>query len=1479
MNSFQEFLESKNYTNAILKNAILKDVIVTSKDELVIYIQLSEYIDARLLFTFTKELKAYYHNDHFSKIDIKFLHINKDNFSEVALNYFENTIFYLSDTISQIISFKEYQITFENNTYLVHIDKDSKWISEYFEIIKNTLKDIDIYPEVKYVVDEEIKPVSERVEQQVESKVERLKELKPVAPPVVEKKKINYINKPIEIALADIPVDQFSLHKYQNENGKNNFQVKGEVFSIEVRPIKDFYLVEMIIADSKDAVTVKSWVRKQSDLDFIKSIKKGDLVEVVGEASYDTFAKDIVITTKDIAVIKGSTKNIKKDKAKVKRVELHLHTKMSDMDGIGDVNDYVKRAIEYGHKAIAFTDHNGVYAFPDIYSAIKGKDIKPIYGVEFDLVDHNKFVVIANVKAEKDLVDDTYVVFDLETTGLSVIYDDIIEIGAVKIKGGQVIDKYQSFINPNRRLSEFIKNLTNITDEDLVNARMIDEVLPEFIEFIEDATLVAHNAAFDMKFITENAKKLNFEINNSYVDTLNLARYFYNDKIKTFNLKSLSRYFKVELENHHRADEDANATSKVWLKMLYELRDLGIKSNYDLENAISKEETFKHLFANHATVLVKNQAGYKDLFKLVSYALTKNFYNGPRTIKEELQMHRENLLIGSACSRGEVFDLALNNSEEELIEAIKFYDYIEVQPPSAYSHVMERIDENAYEIVTGTILKIINIAKRLDKTVVATGNVHYLDEDDDVYRKIFVRTPLVGGGIHPLIGAKEMPKQYFRTTDEMLNEFAFLPKDLAYEIVVTNTNKINDEIEYVQAFSKELYSLPNDAFAHIGISDVSEETKRLVYEALEKQYGSQPHQLIKERVEKELKSIIGNKFASIYYISYLLVKKSMEDGYIVGSRGSVGSSLVATLLGITEVNPLKPHYYCKNGHFTAFELSNDEVYQYGMGEHEKNFQSHFKGIQSGYDLKDEVCPVCGDKLAKDGHDIPFETFLGFKGDKVPDIDLNFSGEYQAIAHEYVRELIGSDHSYRAGTISKVADRVAYGYVKGYLDDNNLHFRNAKVNVIIDKILGVKRSTGQHPGGIVVVPKDKSIYDVTPIQYPANDTTSPWYTTHFDYKSFEDNLLKLDVLGHDDPTVVKFIMDKVLENPNKYPFNDAHDIPLSDPNVLKMFSETNIINVKEEDIMSTVASLGIPEFGTPFTREMLSDIKPTSFSSLVKISGLSHGTDVWLGNSRDLIMGETEFKKVDFNDIIACRDDILVQLLSMGLKEADAFEIMEFVRKGKPSRDPVKWNDYVDLMEKYDVPDWYIWSASKIKYMFPKAHAVAYVIMALRIAWFKYYDPLLFYSAFFSKKSGQFDYEVMIAGTNAIRNKVRQLEELKPFERKQKDNDLLVTLGVALEMTLRGFTFLPVDINKSKASEFVIEETGLRMPFVTIEGLGEQAALRIVEERETKEFTSIKDVVDRTRINKNVLEFLKDYGSFGKLPEADKKITEGLFADL
>ncbi|MCR5307395.1 MAG: PolC-type DNA polymerase III, partial [bacterium] len=1076
-------------------------------------------------------------------------------------------------------------------------------------------------------------------------------------------------------------------------------------------------------------------------------------------------------------------------------------------------------------------------------------------------------------------------VLDVETTGLSNQFDEIIEIAAYKLHGGQHVGTFERMIKTERPLPNKIVSLTHITNEMLKEkGEDRNKVLRDFYNFAKDTILVAHNAKFDIGMIYETFKKCCIEFNEfPVIDTLPLFKALHFNDSKTFGLDKMVKMYKIRLDEHHRATDDAYATMKCFAEMLIEVRGKGI-TNYNEINNLITDDSWKWLYGDHITILAKNQAGYKNLFKILSDSLTTHMYNKARCLRSVIDKYRDGILIGSACINGEVFETALNRSYDELLNLVEFYDYIEIQPISVYAHLKLDTYLDPDYILQETVKKIIKAAKEKGKTVVATGDVHYVDPEDQKYRDIYLRTKSVGGGRHPLANYPGITKQHFRTTKEMLDEFDFLDNDLAREIVITNTNLIADMIEPIQVFPKGLFDPADDEFKDsLGVPSIEKELQRMVNENVHKLYGNELPLIVKERLDKELNSIITNKFCSVYYMSHILVKKSLEDGYLVGSRGSVGSSFVATMMNITEVNPLSPHYRCPRCKFSSFKMNEEEKEKYGIRPIEIELQEKLKNVDSGFDLPDAICPICGTPLKKDGHDIPFETFLGFNGDKVPDIDLNFSGEYQGKAHEFIRSVMGYDNAFRAGTLATVAEKTAYGYVLGYCEDNHINMRKAEKERIAKIIEGAKRTTGQHPGGIVVVPKRVEIYDITPIQYPSDDTTNSFRTTHFEYHTFESNLLKLDILGHDDPTIIRFFMNYVNEHPSEFPFNRAQDIPVDDRDVLKIFSETSVLGVTKEEILSDVGSIAIPEFGTGFVGQMLVDTKPKTFAELVKISGLSHGTDVWLNNAKDLVTGEkTDYGKIPFSKIIGCRDDIMVDLMYMGLEPSMAFKIMEFVRKGKAKKDKDTWAKHVEYMREHGIPEWYIWSCGQIKYMFPKAHATAYVLMALRVAWFKVHKPLLFYSGFFSIRVDAFEIETMCSDANTIRNRVNSLKEGKLDEEENlsdnKVSDILDTLKVALEMTSRGYHFKMVDINESEAKTFKIidEEKALLCPFVAINGLGDAVAYDIVAEREKSPFKSISDVLNRTRINQTIADVMKKYGCFGNMESEVEEETYDLF---
>ncbi|MDF2607671.1 MAG: polC [Bacillales bacterium] len=1212
--------------------------------------------------------------------------------------------------------------------------------------------------------------------------------------------------------LKEIQPEQ--INSIQEEERSKTIQ--GYIFSSELKELKTGrFLLTFKITDYSDSITVKIFSRDKEDVAILKSITKGMWVKARGSVQFDTFVRELVLIANDLRAINGPTREDLYPEGE-KRVELHVHTQMSQMDGISSASKYIEQAKKWGHTAIAITDHSVAQSFPEAYSAGKKNGIKIIYGVEGNLVDDQ--VNIAYEESERNLIEETYVVFDIETTGLSAVYNSIIEIAAVKIKNGEIIDKYESFSNPHHPLSSTTIELTGITDEMVENAPEVSEVLSEFKEWAGNAILVAHNASFDTGFLRVGYKKFNLgEFNSSCIDTLELSRALFPE-FKNHRLNTLCKKFDINLTQHHRAIFDAEATAYLFLKMLKEILEKGITLHNELNYAFGNSKSYQRSRPNHVTIYAKNEVGLKNLYTIISESHINYFYRVPRIPRSLLIKYREGLLIGTACDKGEVFEAVMQKNPEEVERLAKFYDFIEVHPPDVYAPLIENELVSNEESLREIIIRLIKLGEKLNKPVVATGNVHYLEKRDALYRKILIASQ----GGNPLNKVKQ-PSVYFRTTDEMIDSFKFLDETIARKIVIENSQLISNLIEEVKPIKDDLYT-PR-------IDGADEEMRTMSYSRAKSIYGDNLPKIVEDRLEKELKSIIGHGFAVIYLISHKLVKKSLDDGYLVGSRGSVGSSFVATMTEITEVNPLPPHYVCPN-------CKRSEFFDDGS-------------IGSGYDLPDKTCPDCGDIFNKDGHDIPFETFLGFKGDKVPDIDLNFSGEYQPRAHNYTKTLFGDENVFRAGTIGTVADKTAFGYVKGYLNDYGLNCRNAEIERLASGCTGVKRTTGQHPGGIIVVPDYMDIYDFTPVQYPADDVESEWKTTHFDFHSIHDNLLKLDILGHDDPTVIRMLQDLSGLDPKT--------IPTDDKEVMKIFSGTESLNVTEQQINCKTGTLGIPEFGTRFVRQMLEETKPKTFSELVQISGLSHGTDVWLNNANELIANGT----CNLSEVIGCRDDIMVYLIYKGLEPSQAFKIMENVRKGKGLTD-----EWIEEMKKHNVPDWYINSCQKIKYMFPKAHATAYVLMAVRIAYFKVHYPILFYAAYFSVRADDFDLEVMNRGSNAIKSKIDEIVN-KGLEASPKEKNLLTVLEIALEMCERGFNFKKIDLYKSHASNFLVDGNSLIPPFRAISGLGTSAAESVVTARIDGEFLSKEDLLKRSKLSKTILEFLDKQGCLNGLPDQNQ----------
>ncbi|MEK3935044.1 PolC-type DNA polymerase III [Sporosarcina sp. FSL W7-1349] len=1224
------------------------------------------------------------------------------------------------------------------------------------------------------------------------------------------------VSGPFQLGIP-IKADEPLMEIKDIQDEERRVTIEGYVFDIEIRELRSGRsLLTIKVTDYTDSILVKMFSRDNEDAEMMKSLKKGTWVRARGGIQNDTFVRDLIMMAQDIMEVAPV---VRKDNAPEdrKRVELHAHTMMSQMDAVVSASNLVAQAAKWGHPAIAITDHANVQSFPEAYSAGKKHDIKVIFGLEANLVDDG--VPIVYDEQHRALQDDTYVVFDVETTGLSAVYDTIIELAAVRVRNGEIIESFERFANPHHPLSSTTTELTGITDDMVKDAPEVEEVIRDFIEFIGDSVLVAHNAKFDMGFFYESAKRASLET-PAYpvIDTLELAR-FIHPELRNHRLNTLAKKYDIELTQHHRAIYDTEATAHLFVRLMKEVDGKGIQYLDELNQHVGEGDAYKRSRPSHCTLLAVDDEGLKNLFKLVSYSHMNYFYRVPRIPRSLLIKYRKGLLVGSGCDKGEVFEGLMQKSMDEVEEIAKFYDFLEVHPKPVYSHLIEleliRDEWNMEDIMR----KMIKLGKKVGLPVCATGNVHYIDETDAKFREVLVRSQ---GGANPM-NRHSLPAVHFRTTDEMLDEFSFLGEQVAEEIVVDNPRKILERIGDVKPIKDDLYT-PT-------IEGADQEVRDLTYSMAHAIYGESLPEIIEARIEKELTSIIGHGFAVIYLISHKLVKKSLDDGYLVGSRGSVGSSFVATMMEITEVNPMPPHYVCPS--CKTSEFFNDG------------------SVSSGYDLPDKACPSCGTMFKKDGQDIPFETFLGFKGDKVPDIDLNFSGEYQAHAHNYTKELFGEDFVYRAGTIGTVAEKTAYGYVRGYMNDNGLNFRGAEVDRLVQGCSGVKRNTGQHPGGIIVVPDNLEIFDFTPIQYPADDVGSSWRTTHFDFHSIDNNLLKLDILGHDDPTMIKMLQDLSGIDPLT--------IPPDDEGVMKLFSGTESLGVTEEQIGCKTGTLGVPEFGTRFVRQMLEETKPSTFSELIQISGLSHGTDVWLGNAQELIQN----KICELSDVIGCRDDIMVYLIYQGLEPSLAFKIMESVRKGKGLTP-----EFEAEMKANNVPDWYIDSCKKIKYMFPKAHAAAYVLMALRIAYFKVHHPLFYYAAYFTVRATDYDLATMTKGSASIRAQIKEINA-KGLDASPKEKSLLTVLEIALEMCERGFHFAKPDLYKSDATQFIIEGNSLIPPFDAIPSLGTNVAKTIVEARKDGEFLSKEDFQQRGRVSKTIIEYMDALGCLEGMPDANQ----------
>ena len=1435
MEELVRFLKSINfeYTDALANTKIYKVVYNQSTKLYSVYLQSVNVLDYDLVNDLFLAVKKGINGKDACYIELMYDNVTDEDITNYISSILNSIVFEHPSLVGLENSFKEVKdniITLEvaNQTYL-------KSLKNLENDILDKLKNYGLNGYTLDIV------INEEKSKEVKQEIEASKEVK------IEKKE-------------ESPI-LFGFHKdgdvtpIKNILGEQkNVIIEGYIFGIDASERKGqkatAYIINLKVSDKTDSFPVKFVRFKEEEYNqIIKGIKVGKWVRIFGNVEMDNYSRQILLNGRSIELIKSKDINVV-DEEEEKRIELHAHTMMSAMDGVIDAKALVKFAKGLGHKAVAVTDHNCLQSYPDLYHAVcdmnKGIEneedkFKVIYGAEMSIV-NNENDLIYNLQ-DYDLLEQEYVVFDTETTGFTPYSDQMIEIGAVKIKNGVVTDRFDELINPNRKLPEKIVELTNITDEMLQDKDSEENATKRFLEFVGDLPMVAHNAKFDIGFISAAMSKYNLgEFKSTVIDTMSMARLLYPDW-KNHKLSTLVKNLEVpwDEDSHHRGDYDSEGTAIAFYKMAKTLSNRNIETTKKLYDSVDPEELLKFSRPFHMSVLVQNKVGLKNLFKLISFANTKYLYKGDqcKLPRNELDLHREGLLFGSGCVNGEIFEATFTKEDEELAKMMQYYDYIEVQPPEVYGFLvdMESSTIKSMADIYTHIKRIVDVATEAGVMVCATSDAHHLTREDKIFRDIII-DQRTNGKIHPLNKRGiNIPDMHFYTTREMLDAFSFLGEEKAHEIVVKNPNIIASKCEIVEVII-ETGGVPFSP----RIENSKEIVKDMVYTRAKEWYGDPLPDNISDRIEQELKGIIGGGFDVIYLIAQKLVKKSNDDGYLVGSRGSVGSSFVATMMGITEVNPLPSHYRCPNCKLSIFknDKGEDLAIEYGIG----------------FDLPDKDCPNCGTKMIKDGEDMPFATFLGFNADKVPDIDLNFSDLNQAAAHEYTKVLFGVDNVYRAGTIGTVAEKTAYGFVKKYCEDKNIIMRNIEVERLAQGCVGVKRTTGQHPGGIVVIPGYMDVYDFTPYQYPAEDVDATWRTTHFDYHAIDQDVLKLDILGHTDPTQLRMLQDLT--------HIDVKTVPFDDKETMGLFLSPEPLGVTKEQIMNDTGTLGVPEFGTNFTIGMLKDTKPTTFGELIKISGLSHGTDVWLGNAQELIRKGI----VPFKEVIGCRDDIMVYLIQCGMEPIKAFKIMEFVRKGKASKDPEGWAAHKQTMIDAGIPDWYIESCQKIKYMFPKAHAAAYVMSAFRIAYFKVHYPAEYYASYFSTRFDTFELETMIKGYDAIRARMTDIIA-KGQDASSKEVDLLETLKLALEATARGFKFGNIDIKRSEAKNYIIDDDKktLISPFCTLDGLGEAVGKQIVEERNKKEFFCVEDFQARGKVNTSTMEKLKELGVFKGMPES------------
>jgi len=1437
MNSFMEVFNKISFPNALLNNfkdSVISSINVNKSSRLMkINIILEEIINEKYLYDLRDILKREFPYMKDIKIKLKYnlsgkgpnekINIYWDNILEIVKNESQVCYTILKDSRWSIEENKIVVQTLNNGAFLLRTRGCDK-------VIQNIIKkrfELDFL--VSFIDEKEDTSSGEYLEYRAKEENQIISKMKEeVGTATTSYKDVPKYNptdakrRPRTKTKINNNINKEIVKLEESLNPEEEITFKGMIFDTDLRETKTGkYIVTFDLTDGTNSVTVKFFTDPDSyDENYKGLIKKGNYVIVHGRVQFDTFTNEINVMAKEI----GKVENIEErtDDSENKRVELHLHTQMSAMDGITSVKDYIKRAKKWGHKAIAITDHGVVQAFPDAMSAGKDCGVKVIYGVEAYLVD-DLGAVVQSPRAQG--FDDEYVVFDIETTGLQKETNQVIEIGAVKIKNKKKIDSFSALIDPKVKLPPKIIELTGITDDMLEGQPEEKEVIPKFLEFIGDSVLVAHNANFDVGFIRVAAKRVSKkEITNTVLDTVELSRTLFPE-LSRHKLNVVAEHLGISLENHHRAVDDAEATSEIFLKCIELLESRDVHDLHGINGLASEFIDKSKLKTYHAIILVKNLKGLRNLYELVSNAHIKHYFRRPRIPKSEYMKLREGLIIGTACSSGEFYTAILENKPEDFInELAEFYDYFEVQPVSNNEHMIREGIVNSLKDLQDINEKIVTLGKKHGKLVIAAGDVHFLEPEDEVYRRVI----MAGSGFDD---ADIQSPLYYRTTEEMISEFEYLGHERAVEIVVENTNKIADTIE-------EILPIPKGSFPP-EIEGAEEELRTITTTKAKGMYGDNLPDIVSERLERELNSIIKNGFAVMYVIAQKLVWKSLEDGYLVGSRGSVGSSFVATMAEITEVNPLPAHYVCLECRFSDFD-----------SEDVKGFINENSG-GSGCDMPDKLCPDCGKELHKDGHDIPFETFLGFDGDKEPDIDLNFSGEYQSKAHAYTEELFGEGHVFKAGTIGTLADKTAYGYTRKYADERELNLRAAEINRIKMGCTGIKKTTGQHPGGLMVVPSGRSIYEFTPVQRPANDAKSNVVTTHFDYHSISGRLLKLDILGHDVPTIIRMLHDTTDKDPQK--------VDLGDKKIMSLFTSPEALGVTPEDISCKTGSLGLPEFGTSFVRQMLVDTKPSSFGELVRISGLSHGTDVWFNNAQELIRNNT----CTLKDVIPTRDDIMVYLIAHGVEKIKAFTIMESVRKGKGLKPEEE-----QIMLESNVPEWYIDSCKKIKYMFPKGHAVAYVMMTVRIGYFKIHHPYSFYGAIFSVKSEDFNYDLMCKGRDKVKETMAQIKSLGN-DASAKDKSMLTTLELVNEMYARGLKFLPLNMYEANATKFKVSSDGIMPPLSSIQGLGDTVAQNIIEERKNGEFFTIEEFKERTKATKTVIQLLKQNNILDGIPESNQ----------